>query len=194
MEASSHGSALHRLDRVRFDALVFTNLSQDHLDLHGTMEEYFQAKRRLFTGAAAAAGGGQRRRRARPAAGGRARRRASCAAGHLRLRPTTPRSGRRARADAAAAAVSGRPGSTSRRRCAGGFNVENVLGAVAAGLLLDLDDDAIATGIARVTGVPGRFEAIDEGQPFAVVVDYAHTPDSLDDRAAGGARARRRAA
>ena len=50
VEASSHGSALRRLDRVRFDALVFTNLSQDHLDLHGTMEEYFQAKRRLFTG------------------------------------------------------------------------------------------------------------------------------------------------
>ena len=50
VEASSHGSALRRLDRVRFDVLVFTNLSQDHLDLHGTMEEYFQAKRRLFTG------------------------------------------------------------------------------------------------------------------------------------------------
>ena len=50
IEASSHGSAFRRLDRVRFDALVFTNLSQDHLDLHGTMEEYFQAKRRLFTG------------------------------------------------------------------------------------------------------------------------------------------------
>ncbi len=71
------------------------------------------------------------------------------------------------------------PGSTSRRACAGRFNVENVLGAVAAGLLLDLDEDAIAEGIARMDGVPGRFEAIDEGQPFAVVVDYAHTPDSL---------------
>jgi len=59
------------------------------------------------------------------------------------------------------------------------FNVENVLGAVAAGLLLDLDEDAIAEGIASVDAVPGRFEAIDEGQPFAVVVDYAHTPDSL---------------
>jgi UDP-N-acetylmuramoyl-L-alanyl-D-glutamate--2,6-diaminopimelate ligase len=53
------------------------------------------------------------------------------------------------------------------------------LAAAAAGILLDLDDDAIADGIARVEGVPGRFEAIDEGQPFAVVVDYAHTPDSL---------------
>ena len=52
LEATSHGSALRRLDRVRFDALVFTNLSQDHLDFHGTMEDYFEAKRRLFTGAA----------------------------------------------------------------------------------------------------------------------------------------------
>ncbi len=59
------------------------------------------------------------------------------------------------------------------------FNVENVLGAVAAGLLLDLDEDAIAAGVASMASVPGRFEPIDEGQPFAVVVDYAHTPDSL---------------
>jgi UDP-N-acetylmuramoyl-L-alanyl-D-glutamate--2,6-diaminopimelate ligase len=64
-------------------------------------------------------------------------------------------------------------------RLRGRFNVENVLGAVAAGLLLDVDEDAIAEGIASVTDVPGRFEAIDEGQPFAVIVDYAHTPDSL---------------
>jgi UDP-N-acetylmuramoyl-L-alanyl-D-glutamate--2,6-diaminopimelate ligase len=60
------------------------------------------------------------------------------------------------------------------------FNVENVLGAVAAGLLLDLDEGAIAAGVAGVSGVPGRFEAVDEGQPFAVLVDYAHTPDSLE--------------
>ena len=61
----------------------------------------------------------------------------------------------------------------------GAFNVENVLGAVAAGVLLDLDEDAIAEGSRELDGVPGRFEAVDEGQPFAVVVDYAHTPDSL---------------
>ena len=60
------------------------------------------------------------------------------------------------------------------------FNVENVLGAVAAGLLLDVDDDEIAEGVRAVTGVPGRFEAVDAGQPFAVIVDYAHTPDALD--------------
>jgi UDP-N-acetylmuramoyl-L-alanyl-D-glutamate--2,6-diaminopimelate ligase len=61
----------------------------------------------------------------------------------------------------------------------GRFNVGNVLGAVAAGLLLDLDEGAIVEGIASVTGVPGRFEPVDEGQAFTVLVDYAHTPDSL---------------
>ena len=62
----------------------------------------------------------------------------------------------------------------------GRFNVENVLGVIAAGILLDIDDEDIASGVRAMTGVPGRFEAIDEGQPFAVIVDYAHTPDSLD--------------
>jgi UDP-N-acetylmuramoyl-L-alanyl-D-glutamate--2,6-diaminopimelate ligase len=73
-------------------------------------------------------------------------------------------------------------------RLRGAFNVENVLGAVAAGLLLDLDEDAIARGIAAVDAVPGRFESVDEGQPFTVLVDYAHTPDSLETalRAARG--------
>jgi UDP-N-acetylmuramoyl-L-alanyl-D-glutamate--2,6-diaminopimelate ligase len=60
------------------------------------------------------------------------------------------------------------------------FNVENVLGAVAVGLLLGLDDDDIAEGVLSLRGVPGRFETIDEGQPFTVIVDYAHTPDALD--------------
>ena len=60
------------------------------------------------------------------------------------------------------------------------FNVSNALGAVAAGVLLDLDEDAIASGIAAVRAVPGRFERVDEGQPFTVLVDYAHTPDSLE--------------
>jgi UDP-N-acetylmuramoyl-L-alanyl-D-glutamate--2,6-diaminopimelate ligase len=62
----------------------------------------------------------------------------------------------------------------------GAFNVENVLGAIAAGILLDLDEDDIAAGIASVAGVPGRFEPVDEGQSFTVLVDFAHTPDSLE--------------
>jgi UDP-N-acetylmuramoyl-L-alanyl-D-glutamate--2,6-diaminopimelate ligase len=58
--------------------------------------------------------------------------------------------------------------------------VENVLGAIAAGILLDVDEEDIADGVRAMAGIPGRFEAVDEGQPFAVIVDYAHTPDSLD--------------
>jgi UDP-N-acetylmuramoyl-L-alanyl-D-glutamate--2,6-diaminopimelate ligase len=63
----------------------------------------------------------------------------------------------------------------------GRFNVENVLGVIAAAILLDVPEDEIAAGIAALEGVPGRFEAVDEGQPFSVVVDYSHKPDALDN-------------
>jgi UDP-N-acetylmuramoyl-L-alanyl-D-glutamate--2,6-diaminopimelate ligase len=178
VEASSHGSALRRLDRVRFDVLVFTNLSQDHLDLHGTMEEYFQAKRRLFTGPQpppAAVGVGTEWGR-RLADDLRDLQRAPLVtfglAGSADIRPE------RLALDASGSRFAA-GGIDIETRLRGLFNVENVLGAVAAGLLLDLDEDAIAEGIAGVEGMPGRFEAIDEGQPFTVLVDYAHTPDSL---------------
>jgi UDP-N-acetylmuramoyl-L-alanyl-D-glutamate--2,6-diaminopimelate ligase len=159
---------------------VFTNLTQDHLDLHGDMEGYFQAKRRLFTGpqpppAAVNVGDPWGRRLAEELAGTH---RAPLVTFGLRpeaeVRPddlVLDAHGSRFRAG-------GIEVSTPLR---GIFNVENVLGAVAAGLLLDLGEDEIAAGIASVTGVPGRFEAIDEGQPFAVIVDYAHTPDALDN-------------
>jgi UDP-N-acetylmuramoyl-L-alanyl-D-glutamate--2,6-diaminopimelate ligase len=178
LEASSHGSHFRRLDRVRFDALVFTNLTQEHLDLHGDMEEYFQAKRRLFTGltpppAAVNVGDPYGRRLAD-----------ELAAGH---RAPLVTFGLRPDAEVRAEALElGPHGSTFtaagialETRLPGVFNVENVLGAVAAGLLLDLDEDAIAAGIASVDGIPGRFEPIEEGQPFSVLVDYAHTPHSL---------------
>ena len=179
LEASSHGSHYRRLDRVRFDALAFTNLSQDHLDLHADMEEYFQAKRRLFTGvapppAAVNVGDPYGRRLAEELA--RAHRAPLVTFG---LRPEAevraeglelgPRGSRFAAA-----------GIAIETPLLGVFNVENVLAAVASALLLDLDEDAIAAGIRAVTGVAGRFEAIDEGQDFAVVVDYAHTPDALE--------------
>ncbi len=194
LEASSHGSHYRRLDRVRFDALVFTNLTQDHLDLHGDMEEYFQSKRRLFTGvspppAAVNIGDPNGRRLADELAG--AHRAPLVTFG---LRPEAE-----VRADDL---VLGPRGSTFRTagieietRLLGIFNVENVLGAVAAALLLDLEEEAILEGISAVGGVPGRFEGIDEGQDFAVVVDYAHTPDALDTvlraaRQLGGGRLR----
>jgi UDP-N-acetylmuramoyl-L-alanyl-D-glutamate--2,6-diaminopimelate ligase len=178
VEASSHGATLRRLDRVRFDVLVFTNLSQDHLDLHGSMDEYFQAKRRLFTSAhpppAAVNVGTEWGRQL--ADDLRDRHRAPLVTFGLgeeaEIRPERLEVG-------AAGSTFSAGGIDIETPLRGLFNVENALGAVAAGLLLDLDEDAIAEGIAGVAGVPGRFEAVDEGQPFTVVVDYAHTPDSL---------------
>jgi len=179
VEASSHGSVLRRLDRVRFDALVFTNLSQDHLDLHGTMEDYYQAKRRLFVGAAPP-----------PAAvnvGDEYGRRLAIELVETARAPIITfglTDGAEVRAEGLEMGPRG-----SRFRAAGieietplrgRFNVENVLGVVAASLLLDVDDEEIADGIRAVSGVPGRFEAVDEGQPFALIVDYAHTPEALD--------------
>ncbi|MEP6892886.1 MAG: UDP-N-acetylmuramoyl-L-alanyl-D-glutamate--2,6-diaminopimelate ligase [Gaiellaceae bacterium] len=179
VEASSHGSFLRRLDRVRFDALVFTNLSQDHLDLHGTLEEYFEAKRRLFIGpqpppAAVNVDEEWGRRLADEL---EAAHRAPLITFGLGSGAEVRAEGLRMSARGSAFHAAGIEIETHLR---GAFNVENVLGAVAASILLDIGEDEIAAGIAAVTGVPGRFEAIDEGQPFAVIVDYAHTPDSLD--------------
>jgi len=179
LEASSHGASFRRLDRVRFDALVFTNLSQDHLDLHGSMEDYFQAKRGLFTGALpppAAVNVGEewgRRLAAELEAAHRAPLVTFGFSPDAEVRPEElelDASGSRFRA----------AGIVLETPLRGRFNVENVLGAVAAGVLLGIGDDEIAAGVAALRGVPGRFEAIDAGQPFAVIVDYAHTPDSLD--------------
>ena len=179
VEASSHGSALRRLDRVRFDALVFTNLSQDHLDLHGTMEDYYAAKRRLFTGSAPS-----------PAAVNVGDQWGRDLADELRGLHRAPlvTFGLADEAEVRPEGLELTPDGSSFRaagidletRLRGLFNVENVLGAVAAALLLDVEPDEIAAGVAAVSGVPGRFEAVDEGQNFTVLVDYAHTPDSLE--------------
>ena len=128
LEASSHASVLHRLDRVRFDALVFTNLTQDHLDFHGTMEDYFAAKRRLFTGRAAA-GGREHRRRVGAAARRRARPCEPRAADHVRLRRRRRDPARRARARPGRAPLPRRRDRDQIASSRGRFNVENVLGA-----------------------------------------------------------------
>ena len=177
VEATSHGSTLGRLERVRFAALVFTNLTQDHLDFHGTLEAYFDAKRRLFTEtrppAAVNVGDEHGRRLASELRGQNELLTfgltddADLRADELELGP------RGARFKAG--------GIELETRLRGRFNVENILGAVAAARLLDIPDDAIAYGVKELRGVPGRFEAVDEGQPFAVLVDYAHTPDSLEN-------------
>ncbi len=176
IEASSHASALGRLDGTRFAALVFTNLSQDHLDFHGTMDEYYESKRRLFATwpAAVNVGGPWGRRLADELRADGGRLVTFGFADDADLRPAglelTP-AGARFRAD-------GLEVTTPLR---GRFNVENVLGAIAAARLLGLEDAAVARGIASLRGVPGRFEAVDEGQPFAVIVDYAHTPEALEN-------------
>jgi len=178
IEASSHAIELHRLDRARFSALAFTNLSQDHLDFHGTIEGYFAAKRRLFlmgdeTPAAINIDDAYGRRLAADLR----------ALGQERVLTF----GRAPDADLSPDEIElGAEGTRIRlgelELCSplrGAFNAENLLTAAALTRLLGVDDAQIAAGVAALKGVPGRFEAVDRGQPFTVVVDYAHTPDAL---------------
>jgi UDP-N-acetylmuramoyl-L-alanyl-D-glutamate--2,6-diaminopimelate ligase len=181
MEASSHASALHRLDCTRFACLVFTNLTQDHLDFHGSMEAYFEAKRRLFVDAepeghlppaAVDVDDPYGRRLAEELHGLSVPMLTFGFAADAEVRPEELELGSRGAAFRAS-------GLDLRTQLRGRFNVANVLGAVAAARLLGLPDEAIRRGVEHVTGVPGRFEAVEEGQPFTVLVDYAHTPDAL---------------
>jgi len=151
MEATSIAATQGRLDRIRFAVLVFTNLTQDHLDFHGTMERYFAAKRALF----------EQAERAVVNVGDEWGRRLAAEFPHARtFTPDDPL-----------------PELDLQLR--GRFNRTNALAAIVAARELGIDDDTIRAGVESVRGVPGRFEAVDEGQPFAVIVDYAHTPDSL---------------
>jgi UDP-N-acetylmuramoyl-L-alanyl-D-glutamate--2,6-diaminopimelate ligase len=166
MEATSHGSELGRLERVRFQALAFTNLSQDHLDFHESMDRYFEAKRRLFTEhepapAAAVNVGDDWGRRL---------------ADELRRLDRAPVLTYGVTADAE---LNTHP-ALERSQLVGGFNAENVLAAAAVSRLLRVPDETVVEGVAAVSGVPGRFEAVDEGQPFTVLVDYAHKPGALE--------------
>jgi UDP-N-acetylmuramoyl-L-alanyl-D-glutamate--2,6-diaminopimelate ligase len=181
MEVSSHALALGRVHGLRFHTVVFTNLTRDHLDFHGTMEDYFRAKQKLFAGS-----GGP------PPA---------CAvinhddlrAREIPLSPQTrvwryglgPECTLRARHIASSIEGLRFDVQVEKKRFAvespliGKINVYNILAACGAGLSYGLDPEVIARGIASLRAVPGRFERIDEGQPFTVVVDYAHTDDAL---------------
>jgi UDP-N-acetylmuramoyl-L-alanyl-D-glutamate--2,6-diaminopimelate ligase len=176
LEATSHGSELGRLAGIRFAALAFTNLSEEHLDFHGTMDRYYAAKRRLFVGpdpppAAVNVGDRYGHELAEELRGlGRAPVLTFGFADDADIKPEGLDGGR-LRAG----------GIELETRLRGRFNVENVVAAVAVALLLDVPDQAIAEGIARVDGVPGRFETVDEGQPFTVVVDYSHKPGALEN-------------
>ena len=179
MEVSSHALELHRADAIRFAVTIFTNLTQDHLDFHETMEDYFGAKRRLFTEGepGAAVINVDDRYGARLAAEladpitFALDRDASYRAADVR----TGLSGSRLTVDAPERRIE----LSSPLR--GRFNVYNVLAALAAARTLGVTIDTAAAAIETAGQVPGRFEPVDEGQEFAVLVDYAHTPDSLQN-------------
>jgi UDP-N-acetylmuramoyl-L-alanyl-D-glutamate--2,6-diaminopimelate ligase len=181
MEVSSHGLALGRVYGFHFHTAVFTNLSQDHLDFHGTMEEYFAAKRRLFEGAGAppprfavvnADDPYSSRlplpdppRALRYGLGEEATVRALDIVADfegLRFRIADPRG-----VHEVSSPLPGR------------MNVYNILAAWSAALTYELPTEAMQRGVAACRAVPGRFEKVEAGQPFLVVVDYAHTEDAL---------------
>lgn len=182
MEVSSHALALGRVDGAHFATATFTNLSQDHLDFHPSLEEYFQAKASLFTTDRAAVAvvnlddpHGQR------------------LVHRTRLPSTTFSVAGLSMADWRATKVETRPGGTSFRllgpggedlpvslRMLGIFNVANAVGALAALASTGVELTAAIAGIEALTGVPGRMERIDVGQPYLALVDYAHTPEALD--------------
>ena len=179
MEVSSHALAQGRAAGFRFHTTVFTNLTQDHLDFHGSMDEYFAAKRKLFEGEFTPAF-------------------AVINADDVYGQQITPgpattplRYGLSADADLRAEAIESTFSGLSFLACYGGqkhevraamvgeINVYNILAALGTGLSYGLDWETMRAGIASCPGVPGRFERIDVGQPFLVIVDYAHTDDAL---------------
>jgi UDP-N-acetylmuramoyl-L-alanyl-D-glutamate--2,6-diaminopimelate ligase len=177
LEVSSHALALGRVDGVVLDVAVFTNLSQDHLDFHASMEEYEAAKASLFTP--------QRARRAVVNCDDPAGRRL---ARSTPLELTTFGED----ADWRAREVDLRPDGSRFRllgpgvdlpaavRLPGAFNVSNAVAAVAALAVAGVPVEDAVRGVAELPGVPGRMERVDAGQPFLAVVDYAHTPDAVE--------------
>jgi UDP-N-acetylmuramoyl-L-alanyl-D-glutamate--2,6-diaminopimelate ligase len=185
MEVSSHALELHRADAIDFDCAVFTNLTQDHLDFHGTLDEYFAAKRMLFTPLA-----GTPPRAAAVNIDDPWGRRLAQELIDLAVTRTATfglDEGSDYRAERVRFGVDGSSFvCVTRERqieirlpLTGLFNVYNALAAIAACASLGIDNDTIGCGLAGAGQVPGRFEAVDEGQAFTVLVDYAHTPDSL---------------
>ncbi len=180
LEASSHALALDRLWGCPFAVAIFTNLSRDHLDYHKTFDDYFAAKRRLFEGTGPAAPGVgviNRDDAYGKQLGGLATRTLTYGlepgAEITTRKPELSYSGLEFTAETPIGKID------VRSALVGRINVYNILAAIGAGVALHLTREVIATGIAQLSSVPGRFERIDMGQPFLVVVDYAHTDDAL---------------
>lgn len=188
MEVSSQGLAMGRVLGCQFRTAVFTNLTRDHLDFHGTMDRYLQTKGQLFSGLGNGfAPDGARRKFAVLNAD-------DPASAYLRevTAAQTITYGIDAEADVMARNVRLTSHGTEfelasfagdvpiKLRMVGTFNVYNALAAAACALAEQLPLPAIREGLERLAGVPGRMEIVDEGQPFLVLVDFAHTPDGLD--------------
>jgi UDP-N-acetylmuramoyl-L-alanyl-D-glutamate--2,6-diaminopimelate ligase len=180
LEASSHALAMDRLWGCPFAVAIFTNLTRDHLDYHKTFEEYFAAKQRLFEGT----GAGAPKIGVINADDAYGKRLAGLAARTLTYglesaaeittgKPTYTFSGMKLTAETPIGKFD------IQSSLVGRINVYNILAAIGAGVGLELSPGVIAAGIADLSAVPGRFERIDLGQPFQVVVDYAHTDDAL---------------
>jgi len=193
MEVSSHALAMDRTSGCDYDTAVFTNLTQDHLDYHRTMEEYFQAKLRLFTGLRARSKSSPKRALLNADDPWTIRIREVCAAPVWTYSLRTP-------SDIKASDVSLSLEGTAftadtpvgrvpvQSRLVGEHNVYNMLAAIGIGINESVPIDAIREGLASVGNVPGRFERVDAGQDFTVIVDYAHTEDALN-RLLGAAEA-----
>jgi UDP-N-acetylmuramoyl-L-alanyl-D-glutamate--2,6-diaminopimelate ligase len=181
MEVSSHALELHRVAGTRYDVAVFTNLSQDHLDFHASLDDYFAAKAQLFTPRYASAGvvniDDPRGREL---------------AADPQIPLTTFSVAGRPEADWRAAGVrTGADGSTfqvigpggvaadASAALPGGFNVANALGAIVALVEAGLDLGTAVAGVAACPGVPGRLERVEAGQDFTVLVDYSHKPGAV---------------
>ncbi|HHT72653.1 MAG TPA: UDP-N-acetylmuramoyl-L-alanyl-D-glutamate--2,6-diaminopimelate ligase [Firmicutes bacterium] len=179
MEVSSHALELKRTDGIAFRCGVFTNLTQDHLDFHKTPEDYFRSKAKLFKQVAGFGvvnfddpkGLSMAAESKAPVVGYGVEREAQVRAGDVVV-------------EAKGTAYSlHTPWGTARLKLpvTGQFNVYNSLAAAAVCLGEGISLAAVRDGLEALQGVPGRFELIDVGQPFAVIVDYAHTPDGLDN-------------
>ena len=188
MEVASHALALHRVDGTRFRVAVFTNLTPDHLDFHGTLEAYLGAKRRLFE--MVEPSGWSVVNADDPAAVEMAR---ASRAPVLRFSPGADIRSGTGHVDLWAEdmqlsldgttfrAVTPQGSHPVRLHIGGAFNVANALAALATGMALHIPPEVGTAALETVRGVPGRFEPVREGQEFAVIVDYAHTPDGLEN-------------
>lgn len=184
MEISSHALDQGRVEDCPFQAAVFTNISRDHLDYHKSIEAYFEAKSRLFLGLREK-GAGESARAVINTDDPKGR-----ALAELTDAPVVTYGQGRDCDFRADRIQEGREGLTARlitpageieiqSRLIGGFNIYNILAAAAAALCLDVDPVAVASGVANLSGVPGRLELVENARSLSVVVDYAHTPDAL---------------